>query len=81
MQNAQMKMTLLELDKHRGRVSKIGIATILFNFVLAHPSILKTKAFDIVVQETITELNNDPTIKACKRLQDAMNVVKNLSHP
>ena len=71
-------MLILESEKHRGYISKIGIAAELFEYIVDHPTVLKSDKFRMTMKNKIQEFNSDPTVKACKRLQNVMGVLEKM---
>ena len=73
-----IKMMILESVKHRGYISKVGIAADLFEYIVAHPTVMKSEKFRMSMKNKIQEFNSDPTVKACKRLQTVMGVLEKM---
>lgn len=75
---AHITRMILESEKHRGYISKIGIAAELFEYIVDHPTVMKSEKFRMAMKNKIQEFNSDPTVKACKRLQTVMGVLEKM---
>jgi len=75
---AHITMLILESEKHRGYLSKIGIAAELLEYIVDHPTVMKSEQFRIAMKNKIQEFNSDPNVNACKRLQTVMGVLEKI---